>query len=1633
MSIQVSLLPQHFSCDVTVGSTLSAARYLGIPEDTSKLPLSGGILTGPLNIDPTPTRVFSRIFQYEYDRTIAWSALTTSADGSVILITANSNQSFISTDYGQTFTYLTGPMIASPSGASMSSDGGVIALIYPEQARIFYSTNYGSTWSDSGVPEYYNSVSVSPDGSKIVGTTTSFAIGFNSSNGTQIFYHLGFYNISNIKWEQRVLSGLTQDVLILSNGGSLYISVPPNLGTQWDLLADNISYLGDFTTSNNGSVRLVWDPVSGGPLQISKDSGVTWSSLSGDPTKNWKKAVVSSTGKFQIAVQSNGDAYYSNDFGDSWDSVGTTKNWIDINTTSDGKKSFFLAADTVAGVEDGLFLSEINVPVGVTTPAISATEFYNLPKASNTTYGVVKVDNNTVCIINGCLVGTPSFSLPTASSSTLGGVKVGTSLCINNSVLDSRVASSSQLGSVKVGTSLCINNSIIDSQVASSSQLGAVKVGTSLCINNSVLDSRVASTSQLGAVKVGNFLSIDGNGFLSVASTPLSAYTSLPNMDGVASAGTSLNFSRGDHTHPSDTRKLSISGGSVTGVLAASAASFAAPITGTFGYFSGTLTAARIVGDLAAATFPVASTIVPGVVKVDGTSILINNGVISGAPTFSLPIASASILGGVKIPSNGYFSVGGDGSFGIATAGYSTPGLMSNSDKVKLDNIGFSLGNPLMNGTATPGSSTSYTRADHVHPSDTSRLPCSGGTLTGHLQGTSATFTGGIMSQTNFTAPSMALSNCLQVTNGVSAGSFSGNGSSLTNLGAIANCNTYIGCQAGLSSSGSHNTYLGSKTGQTVTGWCNVFIGSGTGNGGVSGCSNIAIGASTSGSLTSGCGNISMGASTTPSNTTGRDNIAIGNAASFNNVSGSCNVALGINSLSLNTGSFNMGIGNHAMSTKTSGDCNIAIGSQSLSIISGTGNIAIGVRAGCALTGGNNNIYIGHSWTGSQPHGTSTPCDSVVIGTNGKTYLTIDCNNTISTSGALCIYNNIYAPFNSVVANNLCSSGTINGNVLCANSINAGGIVSRGSVIACFSVCSDKLTTKLVEANKLLGDISRGIGVLRPYPGKLRGTPTRIAPALGVPNFYIFSDYSPAANNYAVRIIGGPNSTAPGSVQTLSDTTNNEIKSIIPSRRLYGSGMLSLANDNFFTEYFTLQNHSVFAGQGPATEIGSVLGTNGTRTYNGMSYRTPFYIQSAGQQTVSGYVDGSYGRFSSPSCIIRSNTFGVTNLQPIWYVADTGNNAIRKLQGFSNSTLLITSTLAGSPARVSNENGISGVGSIVSPKVICMSSGGGYIFVWTDFNNGVNTYAIRQVSVETGEIFATGFPTFTNVKAMVCSDIYLFVLNGNAVEVVSLSSKAVVFRIGNVSQAGNVEGYAENARFNNPTDMIIDGNFLVITDAGNNDIKYVDVNTFQVRSLIITSYSEFQNTLSLSTSAAIGSFDSFTYNPGALFSCNVITCCVNSTEITGNVISANSCVTAPVVTASNSVWGACCIGTSGNMCIFGQGILGSICSCGDIIANGDIVAFATSDCRLKQNITNIPDSLNKVMSLNGVSFDWCENVSTYIGRDIGVLAQEVEDVMPEVISTRTNGYKAVRYEKLIPLLIEAIKELKIEIDDLKNK
>jgi hypothetical protein len=105
---------------------------------------------------------------------------------------------------------------------------------------------------------------------------------------------------------------------------------------------------------------------------------------------------------------------------------------------------------------------------------------------------------------------------------------------------------------------------------------------------------------------------------------------------------------------------------------------------------------------------------------------------------------------------------------------------------------------------------------------------------------------------------------------------------------------------------------------------------------------------------------------------------------------------------------------------------------------------------------------------------------------------------------------------------------------------------------------------------------------------------------------------------------------------------------------------------------------------------------------------------------------------------------------------------------------------------------------------------------------------------------------------------------------------------------------------------------------------------------------------------------------------------------------------------------------------------------GSITATGDVVAYSTSDKRHKHNIVLISDALSKVTKLNGVTWEWNEDVddATKETPKTGLIAQEVQEVLPEVVKERGDGFLALDYSKTIGLLVEAIKEQQTQIHSL---
>jgi hypothetical protein len=109
-------------------------------------------------------------------------------------------------------------------------------------------------------------------------------------------------------------------------------------------------------------------------------------------------------------------------------------------------------------------------------------------------------------------------------------------------------------------------------------------------------------------------------------------------------------------------------------------------------------------------------------------------------------------------------------------------------------------------------------------------------------------------------------------------------------------------------------------------------------------------------------------------------------------------------------------------------------------------------------------------------------------------------------------------------------------------------------------------------------------------------------------------------------------------------------------------------------------------------------------------------------------------------------------------------------------------------------------------------------------------------------------------------------------------------------------------------------------------------------------------------------------------------------------------------------------------------------SSGTLTVAGDLVAYGSpSDKRLKENIKPIESALDKVSKLQGVTFNWKESGSILeLKEDVGFIAQDVQKVIPELVRENKDGMLSMRHQGIAPILLEAIKELKAEIEELKK-
>jgi hypothetical protein len=651
--------------------TASTTVLGGVKIDGSTITISGGVISAPYTYTlPSATTV-------TLGGVIIGSGITLSNDGTISVTPYTLSQA--------TSSILGGVIIGSGinvSNGTISIDNYELALGDPTADGYLLSSTTSGTRSW-----------VAPYSYSLPAATTSTLGGVIV--GSNISVSSGTISITAIPWSivsstPTTISGY--GIVMTSSNVTTALGYTP-INVNQIGVANGLATLDSSGHLTNSQIPLslvgalvyqgVWDASANSPHLTS-----------GVGTKGWyyKVSVTGTTSIDGTSAWGVGDLLIFN--GTTWDSVEevaaevtsfNTRTGNVVLTSSDittaltytpynvSNPAGYLTLATLPIASSSTFgIVEIGSGIDISGGVISVTP-YSLPTASTTVLGGVKVDGSTITISNGVITAPYTYTLPIATSTILGGVKIGANINIssgtisianyelalgipstNGYLLSSTtsgtrswtvpyslpVATSSVLGGVIIGSGINLNSGTISVTpyslpTASTTVLGGVKIdGSTITISSGVISAPYiytlpqATTSVLGGIIIGSGINVS-SGTISV--TPYTLPVATSSILGGVKIGSNIAVG-GDGTISIANYELVLGNPSTNGYILSSTAS------GTRSW-------------IAPYSLPTASTTVLGGVKIDGTSVVISSGIISATYTYTLPVATSSTLGGVVVGS----------------------------------------------------------------------------------------------------------------------------------------------------------------------------------------------------------------------------------------------------------------------------------------------------------------------------------------------------------------------------------------------------------------------------------------------------------------------------------------------------------------------------------------------------------------------------------------------------------------------------------------------------------------------------------------------------------------------------------------------------------------------------------------------------------------------------------------------------------------------------------------------------------------------------------------------------------------------------------------------------------------------
>ena len=434
--------------------------------------------------------------------------------------------------------------------------------------------------------------------------------------------------------------------------------------------------------------------------------------------------------------------------------------------------------------------------------------------------------------------------------------------------------------------------------------------------------------------------------------------------------------------------------------------------------------------------------------------------------------------------------------------------------------------------------------------------------------------------------------------------------------------------------------------------------------------------------------------------------------------------------------------------------------------------------------------------------------------------------------------------------------------------------------------------------------------------------------------------------------------------------------------------------------------------------------------------------------SISGAVDGIDVRQLSASInIIFATTASLNSLSSSIFQTDaTQSNQISDLSGSINSLSASVNNLSASIATTDSASAaeIAALSaSVASTTGDFSSSVAGRLstievrYATTGSNTFNGNQNILGDITASGNLFVSGTIYATELHTIIQSSSVIFSSGSNQI---GDAQSDVLTITGSLNQTGSTS-FSE-----------LSGSLFDFSSSLNTRLNSGSSNVTTLSSSIYQTDATQSNNISINSASAWGAFQSASaYSASAASALNDLSSSLagNST-LSASVYQVNATQSANITTVSASAWGAfqsassysssfasrlaneefksTTFATTGSNTFIGNQIIS-----GSLNVTGDVVAYSTSDERLKDNIQLISNPIQKVNELRGVEFDWKDGMPKAGKHEYGVIAQDVLKVMPELVNQRQDGYYAVDYDKIVGLLIEVVKQQEKRIKELENK